>query len=74
MPPESTSVTSKDTTSLQSTNGSNYELKSRENRYAYVTFFWQGVGSLFPWNAFITSSFYFRTRFCDTPYGHNFET
>jgi len=42
--------------------------------FAYGTFFWQGVGSLFPWNAFINSSFYFHHRFCGTPYADNFES
>ena len=49
------------------------EFIRKEEMFAYFTFFWQGIGSLFPWNAFITSSYYFRTRFCNTPYEHNFE-
>lgn len=42
--------------------------------FAYGVFFWQGVGSLFPWNAFINSSYYFHHRFCGTPYADNFES
>jgi hypothetical protein len=42
--------------------------------FAYITFFWQGVGSLFPWNALITSSYYFYGRLCGTPYAASFES
>ena len=40
---------------------------------AYVIMFWEGLGNLFPWNAFITASAYFATRFCGTPFSENFE-
>jgi equilibrative nucleoside transporter 1/2/3 len=35
--------------------------------------FYQGVGNLFPWNAFISAFSYFSNRFCGTPFELNFE-
>lgn len=35
--------------------------------------FFQGVGQLFPWNAFITAAAYFGTRFCTTAFSTDFE-
>eukprot|EP01038_Epipyxis_sp_PR26KG_P014708 gene14708-19768_t len=35
--------------------------------------FYEGVGNLFPWNAFITASSYYSNRFCQTPFETNFE-
>lgn len=40
---------------------------------AYIIMFWEGLGNLFPWNAFITAAGYFATRFCGTPFEDNFE-
>jgi len=33
----------------------------------------QGIGMLFPWNAFITEENYFHFRFCGTSFEANFE-
>src|SRR3546814_11832157 len=33
----------------------------------------QGVGTLLPWNAFITAESYYAKRFCGTAYESNFE-
>ncbi len=41
---------------------------------AYIIFFILGIGSLLPWNAFITSSTYYQTRFCGTAYENSFES
>eukprot|EP01041_Mallomonas_annulata_P012411 gene12411-26109_t len=40
--------------------------------YVYAVFFWQGLGNLFPWNAFITASNYYTMRLCGTDLQHNF--
>ena len=40
---------------------------------AYYICFWQGLGNLFPWNAFITAAHYFAVRFCGTMFEENFE-
>ena len=40
---------------------------------AYYICFWQGLGNLFPWNAFITAAHYYSIRFCGTPFESNFE-
>ena len=40
---------------------------------AYMIMFYEGVGNLFPWNAFITASTYFSARFCGTDFEENFE-
>lgn len=40
---------------------------------AYSIMFWQGMGNLFPWNAFITAAAYFGARFCGTLFEENFE-
>jgi len=40
---------------------------------AYIIMFWEGLGNLFPWNAFITAAGYFATRFCGTAFSENFE-
>lgn len=44
-----------------------------DNNLAYYIFFLLGIGSLLPWNAFITASAYYRARFCGTDYFWNFE-
>ncbi len=41
--------------------------------YAYYIMFYQGIGQLFPWNAFITASAYFGARFCTTEFAFDFE-
>lgn len=41
--------------------------------FAYAIMFYQGIGQLFPWNAFITASNYFGQRFCTTPFAFDFE-
>jgi hypothetical protein len=40
---------------------------------AYMIMFFEGVGNLFPWNAFITASTYYSARFCGTNFEENFE-
>ena len=44
-----------------------------EDSLAYFIFFLLGIGSLLPWNAFITASAYYKARFCGTPFFVNFE-
>jgi equilibrative nucleoside transporter 1/2/3 len=44
-----------------------------KHNMAYYIFFLLGIGSLLPWNAFITASAYYRNRFCGTDYVLNFE-
>lgn len=44
-----------------------------KNNLAYNIFFLLGIGSLLPWNAFITASAYYRSRFCGTPFFYSFE-
>lgn len=39
----------------------------------YFIMFWEGVGNLFPWNAFITASSYYAQRFCGTSFEDSFE-
>jgi hypothetical protein len=41
--------------------------------FVYFVLFWEGVGNLFPWNAFITASKYFAERFCGTSFEAGFE-
>jgi len=41
--------------------------------FAYAIIFYQGLGNLLPWNAFITAAAYFATRFCGTAYSSNYE-
>ena len=36
------------------------------NNLAYAIMFYQGIGNLLPWNAFITAAAYFKGRFCGT--------
>ena len=38
----------------------------------YIIFFMLGVGTLFPWNAFITATTYFAARFCGTARSHDY--
>lgn len=42
-------------------------------RMAYMIMFYEGVGNLFPWNAFITASSYYAQRFCGTSFESTFE-
>jgi len=44
-----------------------------KNNLAYNIFFLLGIGSLLPWNAFITASAYYRSRFCGTAFFYSFE-
>lgn len=39
----------------------------------YFCMFYLGVAMLFPWNAFITASGYFETRFCGSSFANDFE-
>ncbi|RYY89096.1 hypothetical protein EON63_01385 [archaeon] len=41
--------------------------------FAYLIMFYEGVGNLFPWNAFITASGYYAARFCGTSFEDSFE-
>jgi solute carrier family 29 (equilibrative nucleoside transporter), member 1/2/3 len=41
---------------------------------ALVIFFILGLGNLLPWNAFITASSYYESRFCNTTYEDSFES
>ena len=41
--------------------------------FAYAIMFAQGIGQLFPWNAFITAALYFGQRFCVTNFRYDFE-
>ena len=50
------------------------DLESTEDcPIAYRIFFFLGLGSLFPWNAFITASSYFYSRLCGTTVQNTFE-
>ncbi|CAM9482790.1 unnamed protein product [Scytosiphon promiscuus] len=40
---------------------------------AYVIFFLQGIGQLFPWNVFINAEDYYRRRLCGSFFENNFE-
>lgn len=40
----------------------------------YGILLFEGIGNLFPWNAFITAFPYFATRFCGTYFSDNFES
>ncbi len=40
---------------------------------AYIIMFYEGVGNLFPWNAFITAAAYYSIRFCGSQFEDNFE-
>ena len=41
-------------------------------RLLYPIFFFLGVGSLFPWNAFINANAYYASRFCGTARADDF--
>ena len=43
------------------------------HRLAYTIFYLQGIGQLFPWNAFITATSYYKSRFCGSPHARDFE-
>jgi len=43
------------------------------NRLAYAIFYLQGIGQLFPWNAFITATSYYKSRFCGSSHSIDFE-
>ena len=53
--------------------GSNIHIPVDYLYIAYLIMFWEGVGNLFPWNAFITASTYYAERFCGTSFESNFE-
>lgn len=40
---------------------------------AYAIMFYEGMGNLFPWNAFINASSYYSQRFCGSQFADNFE-
>jgi solute carrier family 29 (equilibrative nucleoside transporter), member 1/2/3 len=42
-------------------------------RLVYLTFYLMGIGTLFPWNVFITANDYFAARFTGSPFGENFQ-
>ncbi|CAG8487147.1 8081_t:CDS:2 [Ambispora gerdemannii] len=42
-------------------------------KLVYWIFLIQGLAMLLPWNAFITSSEFFRAKFSGSPYAHNFQ-
>lgn len=44
-----------------------------EGGLAYKIMFYEGLGNLLPWNAFITASAYFANRFCGTQFEYDFE-
>lgn len=52
----------------------NHGAPEDKNKLAYSIFFLLGIGSLLPWNAFITASAYYRSRFCGTPFFYSFES
>ncbi len=58
--------------SQPSNQASRPEVKDSGN-FAYAIMFYQGVGQLFPWNAFITASAYFGQRLCVTNFKDDFE-
>eukprot|EP00730_Choanoeca_flexa_P001033 TRINITY_DN10454_c0_g1_i3.p1 TRINITY_DN10454_c0_g1~~TRINITY_DN10454_c0_g1_i3.p1 ORF type:complete len:167 (+),score=17.49 TRINITY_DN10454_c0_g1_i3:111-611(+) len=43
------------------------------DKLLYALFFLEGIGSLFPWNAFITVTSFFDTKFEGTQYANNYE-
>ncbi|CAG8675606.1 14485_t:CDS:2 [Ambispora leptoticha] len=44
-----------------------------QNKLAYGIFLIQGLAMLLPWNAFITSSEFFRSKFSGSQYANNFQ-
>ena len=44
-----------------------------KNYVASMIMFYEGVGNLFPWNAFITAAAYYAIRFCGTSFAESFE-
>ena len=40
----------------------------------YQSFFMLGIGTLFPWNSFITATSYYMKRFCGSPHELTFES
>lgn len=50
------------------------ELAKKQDRIAYFIFFCLGIGSLLPWNAFITAATYYSTRFCNESFENSFES
>lgn len=50
------------------------EIKQRDELLAYIIFFCLGVGSLLPWNAFITAASYYQRRFCNEAFENSFES
>jgi equilibrative nucleoside transporter 1/2/3 len=57
----------------KSINGlSNGGIPPHSSTILYIIFFLLGMGTLFPWNAFITATTYFNARFCNTARAHDY--
>jgi equilibrative nucleoside transporter 1/2/3 len=47
-------------------------LKLRGRSSALIIFYLLGIGTLLPWNAFITAAYYYYSRFCATDFANDF--